>query len=561
MSPGFYSHNRPSNQENNTLHRFRLNPVGFGNVRGDLFGGVTAAIVALPLAIAFGVASGAGPVAGLYGAICVGLFASLFGGTPSQISGPTSPMTIVSASVFTLYAGEPAVAFTVVMMAGAFQILFGALRLGRFVNLMPYPVISGFMTGIGCILIIMQLEPLLGYSSPASVKNAISVLPAQLSKPDWDTVVIGVVAFSVCVLTPNRVRRIVPAPLLALIAGVLVAFLLDDVSTIGAVPSGFPQLYLPVFRFEQLNEMLVAAAVLAALGSIDSLLTSLAADNVTRTFHDSDKELVGQGLGNLIAGVVGGLPGAGATIRTLTNVNSGGRTPVSGVVHSLVLLAIVLGFGPLVAIIPHAALSGILIKVGIDVIDWRYLKRMIRAPRVDATLMLVVLLLTVFVDVVTAVATGVILASLLFVKDSAEMQIESIRALSDPEHAQFLKKQEMELFRRCRGRLMFLHFSGLMSFGAAKEMTRRFSNVGTYDVLIIDLHDVPRIDGSATLALEEIVERASSEGKKVLLAGLSAEVARLMSRMGVLDKFHDTYRFATRREALAKAVELVQSAD
>lgn len=543
------------------MHRFRLNPVGFGNVRGDLFGGVTAAIVALPLAIAFGVASGAGPVAGLYGAICVGLFASLFGGTPSQISGPTSPMTIVSASVFTLYAGEPAVAFTVVMMAGAFQILFGALRLGRFVNLMPYPVISGFMTGIGCILIIMQLEPLLGYSSPASVKNAISVLPAQLSKPDWDTVVIGVVAFSVCVLTPNRVRRIVPAPLLALIAGVLVAFLLDDVSTIGAVPSGFPQLYLPVFRFEQLNEMLVAAAVLAALGSIDSLLTSLAADNVTRTFHDSDKELVGQGLGNLIAGVVGGLPGAGATIRTLTNVNSGGRTPVSGVVHSLVLLAIVLGFGPLVAIIPHAALSGILIKVGIDVIDWRYLKRMIRAPRVDATLMLVVLLLTVFVDVVTAVATGVILASLLFVKDSAEMQIESIRALSDPEHAQFLKKQEMELFRRCRGRLMFLHFSGLMSFGAAKEMTRRFSNVGTYDVLIIDLHDVPRIDGSATLALEEIVERASSEGKKVLLAGLSAEVARLMSRMGVLDKFHDTYRFATRREALAKAVELVQSAD
>jgi len=541
------------------MHRFKLNPVDFGRFRGDLFGGVTAAVVALPLAIAFGVASGAGPVAGLYGAICVGAFASLFGGTPAQISGPTGPMTIVSASIFTMYAGEPAAAFTVVMMAGAFQILFGALSLGRFVNLMPYPVISGFMTGIGCILIIMQLEPLLGYSSPASVNNAISVLPEQLLKPNWDAVAIGLLSFAVCVLTPKRIGRIIPAPLLALVGAVLLATMLEDVTRIGVVPSGLPNLHMPVLRFEQLNQMLVSAAVLAALGSIDSLLTSLAADNVTRTFHDSDKELVGQGLGNLVAGFLGGLPGAGATIRTLTNVHAGGRTPISGVIHSLVLLAIVLGFGPLVSIIPEAALSGILIKVGIDVIDWRYLKRMPRAPKVDATLMLVVLFLTVFVDVVTAVATGVILASLTFVKESAETQIESIRALSDPEHAEFLGKQEMKLFRRCQGRLMFLYFSGLMSFGAAKEMTRRFSNVGTYDILIIDLHEVPRIDGSATLALEEIVERASGEGKKVLLAGLSAPVARLMSRMGVLDKFHDTDRFATRREALEKAVKIVES--
>jgi SulP family sulfate permease len=543
------------------LHKFRINPIGLGNFRGDLFGGVTAAIVALPLAIAFGVASGAGAVAGLYGAICVGAFASLFGGTPAQISGPTGPMTIVSASVFTMYAGEPAAAFTVVMMAGAFQIMFGVLRLGRFVNLMPYPVISGFMTGIGCILIIMQIEPLLGYSSPASVTNAISVLPEQLSKPNWQAVAVGLASLSICVLTPKRITRVLPAPLLALAGAMLLATAFDNVSTIGAVPSGLPTLHLPAFRFDQLNGMLVSAAVLAALGSIDSLLTSLAADNVTRTYHDSDKELVGQGIGNFVAGMVGGLPGAGATIRTLTNVNAGGRTPVAGVIHSLVLLVIVLGFGSLVSIIPEAALSGILIKVGIDVIDWRYVKRMLRAPRIDSTLMLVVLFLTVFVDVVTAVATGVILASLMFVKESAEMQIESIRALSDPEHAQFLKKQEMALFRRCKGRLMFLHFSGLMSFGAAKEMTRRFSIVGTYDILIIDLQDVPRIDGSATLALEEIVERASGEGKKVLLAGLSAEVARLMSRMGVIDKFHETYRFPTRREALEKAVQFVENPD
>jgi len=345
------------------VHRFRLNPPGAGNLRGDLFGGLTAAIVALPLAIAFGVASGAGPVAGLYGAICVGLFASLFGGTPAQISGPTGPMTIVSASIFTMYAGEPAVAFTVVMMAGAFQFIFGLLGLGRYINLMPYPVISGFMTGIGCILIIMQLEPLLGYASPTSVVNALTVLPTELLRPHWDAVVVGVTALLICVLTPKSVTRVLPAPLLALLVTSPLALYFDSAAVIGAIPSGLPDWQVPAMSFSQLNGMLVSAAVLASLGSIDSLLTSLAADNLTRKFHDADRELVGQGIGNLVAGIAGGLPGAGATIRTLTNINAGGRTPLSGIVHSLLLLVIVLGFGAVVAFIPYAALAGILIVV------------------------------------------------------------------------------------------------------------------------------------------------------------------------------------------------------
>jgi SulP family sulfate permease len=541
------------------LYRFRINSWGIGNFRGDFSGGLTAAIVALPLAIAFGVASGAGPVAGLYGAVCVGLFASLFGGTPSQISGPTGPMTIVAASVFTMHAGEPAVAFTVVMVAGAFQILFGMLRLGRFVNLMPYPVISGFMTGIGCILIIMQLEPLLGYESPTNVINSLSVLPQQLSSPNWHAVIVGLVSLGVCMFTPRRLNRIVPRPLLALLVASPLALVLDGAATIGTIPSGLPDWQMPVFRFDQLNDILVSAVVLAALGSIDSLLTSLAADNVTRTFHDSDKELVGQGIGNLFAGIADGLPGAGATIRTLANVSAGGRTPLAGVIHSVMLLAVVLGFGAVVAYIPYAGLAGILIKVGIDVIDWRYLRRMVRAPRVDVVLMVVVLLLTVLVDVITAVAAGVVLASLAFVKESAEMQIESIRALSDPDHAQFLGPDEAELFRRCQGRLLVLHLSGLMSFGAANEMTRRFSNVSTYDILIIDLLDVPRLDGSAALALESIIERATAAGKRVLLVGLSLHVARLLSRLGIIAKFRETDRFPTRREALESAIEYVET--
>lgn len=540
------------------MRRFRINKLGLGNIRGDLSGGLTAAVVALPLAIAFGVASGAGPVAGIYGAVCVGFFAALFGGTPAQISGPTGPMTIIFASVFTLYAGEPVLAFTVVIMAGLFQILFGLFKLGGLVNLMPYPVISGFMTGIGCILIIMQVEPLLGYASPATVTSALSVLPHQLSEPNWDAVMLGLSAFLICVALPRRLGRIIPAPLLAILVVSPLALVFDGATTIGQIPSGLPDWQLPQISFERLDNMLVSAVVLAALGSVDSLLTSLAADNVTRTYHDSDKELVGQGIGNLVAGLAGGIPGAGATIRTMANAQAGGRTPVSGISHAIVLLAVVLGLGAGVSMIPHAVLAGILLKVGVDVIDWRYLKRMTRAPAVDMGLMMVVLLLTVLVDIITAVGAGIVLASLVFVKETAKDQIESIRTLSDPDHARFLNPEETRVFRSCKGQLMYLHLSGSMSFGAANEMTRRFSMVASYEVLILDLLDVPKLDGSAALALEEIIDRARTASKAVVITGLGPQVARLLGRMGILDELKKTDRFHTRLEALKFAAHLVE---
>ncbi len=521
-----------------------------------MFGGLTAAIVALPLALAFGVASGAGPIAGLYGAAFVGFFAAMFGGTPSQISGPTGPMTIVAASVFTQYAGQPAVAFTVIMLAGAFQILFGMLRLGRFVNLMPYPVISGFMTGVGCILVIMQIEPILGYPSPASVMNALTVLPEELRTPNGHAVIVGITTFAICMFTPKRIGRLVPAPLLALLAGSLLALVLHEAPVLGSIPTGWPDWQWPAFDVSQLNDMLVSAVVLATLGSIDSLLTSLVADNLTRTFHDSDKELVGQGLGNLVSGLAGGIPGAGATIRTLTNIKAGGRTGLSGMIHSAVLVAVVLGLGPAVGFIPHAALAGILVKVGIDVVDWRYLGRVLKAPRVDVVLMLIVLGLTVFVDVVTAVAAGVVLASLSFVKEAAEVQMESIRAIADPEHAVFFSSEEAELFRRCSGRVLILHLSGLISFGAASEMMRRFSTVGSYDVLMIDLLDVPRVDGSAALALESIIKQSHGAGKQVMIVGLNLSVARVLGRLGALDEVKETARFVNRLDALRAAASV-----
>jgi SulP family sulfate permease len=537
----------------------RINRLGATHLRGDLFGGLTAAIVALPLALAFGVASGAGPEAGLYGAICVGLFAALFGGTPAQISGPTGPMTIVLASVFTQFGERPAVAFTVVMLAGAFQVLFGYLKLGRYINLLPYPVISGFLTGIGCILIVMQIEPLLGYPTPQNVINAITVLPGYLADIRPGALLTGLLALAVTWFTPRRIGRVVPSPLLAIVIGSLLALALDGVPLLGSIPGGLPRPQMPAVDLALLNEMLVAAAVLAALGSVDSLLTSLVADNVTRSYHDSDRELVGQGIGNLAAGLFGGIAGAGATIRTLSNVHAGGRTPLSGVVHALALLAIMLGLGPLVAYVPHAALAGILVKVGVDVIDWRFIRRLHRVPRMDAVLMLVVLALTVFVDVITAVAVGMVLASLAFVKEMAELQVDAIRTIADPDHERMFDPETAGLMRAHRDRIMFVHLSGLISFGAANELIRKFSVTGSYEVLVIDLLDVPKVDGSAALALEQVILVATEARKAVILVGLTYHVARLMGRLGCLDSVRETERFDSRAEAVRAAADRLEN--
>jgi SulP family sulfate permease len=536
-----------------------LNRLSTANLRGDLFGGLTAAVVALPLALAFGVASGAGPVAGLYGAICVGFFAALFGGTPTQVSGPTGPMTVVAATVFTQFAGNLAIAFTVVMLAGLLQILFGKLKLGRYINLVPYPVISGFMSGIGCIIIIMQLDPLLGHPAPKTVANALTVLPSYLRHPQTDALIAGSVALALCLFTPARIGRKVPATLLALLIGtLLVEFALPAAPVLGEIPSALPQFHLPTIDIRLLKDIVLPALVLATLGSIDSLLTSLIADNVTRTFHDSDRELVGQGLGNIMAGLLGGIPGAGATIRTLVNIRSGGRTPVSGAFHALVLLAIALGFGPLAARVPHAVLAGILIKVGIDVIDWGYLRRMLRAPKSATICMLVVLFLTVFVDIITAVAVGTVIASLLFVKEMADLQSESIRTITDHESGdKILSPVEAEIFRRCAGRTVLVHLSGAMSFGAANEMTRRMTTAARYDVIVIDLVDVPRIDASAVMALDAIIRRAQSEKQTVILVGIHRAVAKVMVQLGINELLHDFDHYRTREQALTRAAEIV----
>jgi SulP family sulfate permease len=541
----------------------------FKNLRGDLYGGLTAAVVALPLALAFGVSSGAGPVAGLYGAILVGLFAALFGGTPSQISGPTGPMTVVMAAVFTqytsLYPQQPtrgaALAFTVVVMGGGFQVLFGLLRVGRYISLVPAPVISGFMSGIGVIIILLQIAPLIGHASPGSPLASAEALPSIVQQPVWDALILGVLTLAIVYLLPKRINHIVPAPLLALFigTGVLLMFFPDgNATTLGDIPTGLPTIQVPAIELPLLAGMIKSALMLATLGSIDSLLTSLVADNMTRAHHSSNRELIGQGIGNAVAGLFGGLPGAGATMRTVVNIRAGGATPISGALHALVLLVIALGAGPLASHIPHAVLAGILIKVGTDIIDWDYLKRLGHAPLAGVIMMFTVLVITVFVDLITAVAIGVIMASLVFMKRVTELQLESITAITDPQEESPLTDEEAEVMRRARGRLLLFHLGGPMSFSSAKGMARRLASFDEYDALVLDMTDVPVIDYTTSRAIEDMIHDAQDQGRHAFLVGAQPAVGKLLEQQRVLEQLAQGHQHAKRLDALKHAVELLR---
>lgn len=561
-----------------------VNGLHFKNIRGDIYGGLTAAVVALPLALAMGVASGAGPVAGIYGAIFVGLFASLFGGTPAQVSGPTGPMTVVMAAVFTKYTGMfpgnpehgAALAFTVVIMGGLLQIAFGMMKLGRFINLIPHPVVSGFMSGIGVIIILLQLPPLLGYAAVSGPKAALEVLPQIFSAPITAPLMIGLLALGVVYFLPKRVNQLLPSPLFALILGTLVLYLwqggeissaleggstvykIGAVSVLGDIPTAIPMPILPAFEPDLLIRMIKSALMLAALGSIDSLLTSLVADNITRTYHNSDRELIGQGIGNALAGLFGGLPGAGATMRTVVNVRAGGQTPISGALHAMVLLAIVLGAGTIARYIPHALLAGILVKVGTDIIDWDYLKRLRHVPVTGVVIMLTVFLITVFVDLITAVAIGMIMSSFIFMQRMADLQIESVTAITDPHDESPLSPEESELLAAAKGHILLYHISGPMSFGAAKDMVRILANFETYDVLILDLSDVPQVDFTSAKALEDILYRAWSMHRETYIVNCRPAVCKVLHKHGIMDRLQSHQLKAKRIDALRDGLKEVE---
>ncbi|MBK1644612.1 sodium-independent anion transporter [Thiocapsa imhoffii] len=546
-----------------------LNEIRFDNLRGDLFGGVTAAVIALPMALAFGVASGAGAEAGLYGAVLIGLFAALFGATPTLISEPTGPMTVVfTAVIASLIAANPeqgmAMAFTVVMLTGLFQMLFGVLKLGRYVTMMPYTVISGFMSGIGLILIILQLPGLMGQAPPSGgVLGTLQSLPAMVALIDPQEAILAGVTLAILFLMPARIRRLLPPQLVALVVGTVVAiwWLGDqDIRRIGEIPSGLPSFQMPVFTTAQWQIILIDALVLALLGSVDALLTSVIAGSLTRKHIDSDKELVGQGVGNLASGLFGGLPGAGATMGTVVNIQAGGRTALSGLTRAAILAVVVIWAGALTANIPLAVLAGIAVKVGIDIIDWRFLSRAHRVSMKGALIMYGVIAMTVFIDLITAVAIGLFVANVLTIRRLADVQEESVcvmpaRRKRDEGQCAQLSCDERTLLARARGRVKILYLSGPLVFGAAASISRQSPKLEGANAVVIDLSKVPHMGVTTAVAIEGIVREALAHGQAVYMADVHGQPRERLEHLGLREVMRRDRWVADRETALRKALD------
>ena len=528
--------------------------------RGDLFGGVTAAVVGLPVGLAFGEASGLGAVAGLYGAIAVGFFAAVFGGTRSQISGPTGPMAVAMAVIVTTHAETLSEAFTIVVMAGMIQITLGLMRIGRFVAYTPYSVVSGFMSGIGVIIILLQTVPFMGGPvRTGGPLEAIRAWPETIGNLNSSALAIAVVTLAVGALWPAQFRRYLPAALAALIAGTALSVLwLSNTPVIGEVPTGLPSLHLPELAPGLLARSVQPAVILALLGSIDSLLTSLVADSMTRTRHNPNRELVGQGIGNTIAGLIGATPGAGATMGTVVNIRAGGRTPVSGALRAAILLALVLGLGRYVESIPHAALAGILMKVGWDIIDWRFITRIHRVQREHLVVMAITLGLTVFLDLVTAVAIGLIAAGMAAARQFERLQLDNVVSVPLLDQTFLQDSSSREHADTFSARVGLVALRGTFSVASSSELISTLGvDIRDHEVVILDFSDTVYVDDSVALVVEQMIDIAIAEDTECIVLGLSGLPAVTLQALNVLDRVPDDRFVSTLDEAREVAERLL----
>lgn len=581
----------------------------FTHFKGDMLGGITAGIVALPLALAFGLQSGLGAAAGLYGAIFISFFAALFGGTNTQISGPTAPMTAVSmviiAGIIAANEGDLSRALPAILMvfllAGIMQIGLGFLKVGGYIRYIPYPVVSGFMTGIGVIILITQILPMLGYypkedlayvneykaqaeevilerilreeaaeeilvledfeetvkrasqiseedimkeatalasNNSAGVIGALKTMGTALRNINFTDLLLGLITIFI-IYGFKRITKAVPSTLVALLAVSLGAyFLLPEYRTIGEIPSGFPTLYLGIFSdftFASIRPYIFTAASLAMLGAIDSLLTSIVADNLTKTKHEPNKELVGQGIGNSIAALFGGIPGAGATIRTVVNISSGGKTKLSGMVAGLLLLLILLSLGPLASQIPAAVLAGILVTVGIGVMDYKGLRHIRQLPTTEVIVMFLVLFLTVLVGLIEAVVIGLILSSILFMKKIADVVEHRTDSTPLREFAREMPwMDEGDIIDRIGHKVYIKHLDGPLFFGFASRFQTMVNALPEIAVVVLRMDKVPYVDQSGLYAMEDAIMDLQKRNIKVVFTDVHGQPLDMFERFNLI---------------------------
>ena len=610
----------------------------FKHLRGDIFGGMTAAIVALPLALAFGVSSGLGAAAGLYGAFAIGFFAALFGGTATQISGPTAPMTVVSAicvtGIVALYEGDleralPSI-LLVFFLAGIFEALLGVFKIGGYIKYIPYPVVSGFMTGIGVIILITQILPFFGYiptedaefvnkfvpqaeevlldkilkkeagegilvlenytetvergkkitreqimaeatslakTASSGVIGSIKSLPRAINNINWIEMILALITIFI-IYGFKRITKAIPSSLVALLVVTIASYVMVNfmnydiriISDIEEIPLGFPPIHFDMFygfSLEGVAPFLGTALALAFLGAIDSLLTSVVADNMTKTRHDSNQELIGQGIGNSIAALFGGIPGAGATIRTVVNIDAGGKTRISGMIHGLILLLILLVLGPIASNIPLAVLAGILITVGIGVMDYRGLKAVPKMPRADVVVMFIVLFFTVFVDLIQAVGLGMIFSALIFMKKMGDVTSEKskVESLSETEDGKW--SDEIDFPVKFKEEIFIKHLNGPLFFGYTNDFRQMITKIPvTASHVIIRMGRVPYIDQSGLFTLEEVLQTMIEKGIVPLIVCVQEQpmyrlesidiIPDLVSRERVFDDFQECIKWVNK---------------
>ncbi len=581
----------------------------FSHFKGDLFGGITAGIVALPLALAFGLQSGLGATAGLYGAIFISFFAALFGGTNTQISGPTAPMTAVSmviiAGIVAAFEGDlnralPSI-LMVFLLAGLIQVVLGFLKVGQYIRFVPYPVVSGFMTGIGVIILLTQILPMLGYypkedmdyinkfvpqaeevilerilqeeaaeeilvledfketvrragnikradimqeakalaaKKASGAIGALQLLKRAIGNINYIDLILALLTIFI-IYGFKRITKLIPSTLVALLVVSLGTFyFIPEYRTIGNIPSGFPLLHLDIFtsfKFSQIQPFIFTAASLAALGSIDSLLTSIVADNMTKTKHDPNKELVGQGIGNTIAAVFGGIPGAGATIRTVVNIEAGGKTKLSGMIAGILLLIILLSLGPLASKIPAAVLAGILITVGIGVMDYKGLRHIRQLPKSEVFVMLLVLGLTVFVGLIEAVIIGLILSSILFMKKISDVIDHRTKTSPLKDFSREMAwVDEGDIVERLGNKVYIKHLDGPLFFGFASRFQEMIKALPEIQIVIIRMGKVPYVDQSGLYAMEDAIMDLQSQGIKVVFTNLHGQPLDMFERFNLI---------------------------
>lgn len=606
----------------------------FSNLRGDLFGGITAGIVALPLALAFGVSSGMGPSAGLYGAIFISFFAAMFGGTSTQISGPTAPMTAVSmvviAGIVAAFDGSlekalPAI-LIVFLLAGLMQIGLGLLGIGKYIRYIPYPVVSGFMTAIGVIILVTQILPAIGYypkedtefvnqfkphaeeiildnilkeeagegilvlenfeetikragkiteadmlkeaqtlakTEAGGVLGAIKVLPRALKNINWLELALAL-ATIIIIYGFKRITTLIPSALVALVvvSGVAYGFGLDY-RPIDEIPSGFPIPNLEIFtefKLSAVSPYIFTALTLALLGAIDSLLTSVVADNMTKTKHKPNKELVGQGIGNSIAAIFGGIPGAGATIRTVVNINAGGKTKLSGMIAGIMLLIIMLALAPVASQIPAAVLAGILVTVGIGVMDYKGLKAIPSLPKdiklgplklsSEVMIMLIVLVLSSVWNLVYAVGIGLVIASLMFMKKMGDLTAERSDVKTLEKEKAWADESDFPL--NLREEVFIKHLKGPLFFGSTSDFQALSQQIPrSASTVIIRMDRMQYMDQSGLYALEDVLIDLNKSNITVLFVDVLRQPRYMMERVDIIPDFiPEEHIFATFEECL-----------